>query len=97
LILKGLARGVSDTTLTDCGLGCDLKKWLVQRKAPARSWRYGISQALMYAEVMILSRRFFGCALKIVKSNLGVSGETLAGRGELAVVAAEEKQGLTGI
>jgi hypothetical protein len=68
-----------------------------KEKAPARSWRHGISLALMYAEVITLSRNiFFCCALKVVKSNLGVRGETLTGRGKLAVVAAEEKQGLTG-
>jgi hypothetical protein len=50
-----------------------------KEKAPARRWRFGISHSLMYFRDMILSR-------EISEQIWG-----LAGRGDLAVVAAEEE------
>jgi hypothetical protein len=35
-----------------------------KEKAPARSWRHGISLALMYAEVITLSRKIFWLRFK---------------------------------
>jgi len=39
--------GVSGTNLTDDGLAGTSKSARCKEKAPARSWRYGISQELL--------------------------------------------------
>jgi hypothetical protein len=64
------------------------------KKTPAGSWRYGISQALIYADVKLLLRG--SSAVPPALDDASCLKIGLARRGELAILAAKEEQRLTG-